>query len=115
MSIRAQARQMALDTGLSFDSCRARIRRGDTDAKPPVETKRTLLNRLRDVPCADCGEVYPVVCMDFHHRPDTVKHFAISQAIAQGIRKNVILEEVSKCDVICANCHRIRHWSGRNR
>ena len=56
--------------------------------------------------CTDCGIKNPIV-LQFHHTDESTKSFSISR----GIRKNisVIKEEISKCIVLCANCHILRH------
>lgn len=59
------------------------------------------------VPCADCGGVFDPVCMDFDHRPGTKKLFTISHGIARRTY-DAVLAEIAKCDIVCANCHRIR-------
>lgn len=45
--------------------------------------------------------------LDFDHRPGEVKCFDISQGINSHSWK-AVLEEIAKCDVLCAICHRIR-------
>lgn len=57
-------------------------------------------------PCMDCGQYFPAVCMDFDHRDPKQKRFSISNDIARLWEKT--LEEIAKCDLVCANCHRIR-------
>ncbi|HSH21677.1 MAG TPA: hypothetical protein VK992_03550 [Candidatus Caenarcaniphilales bacterium] len=55
-------------------------------------------------PCADCGENDPLV-LEFDHLE--CKSFSISK----GLRDrswSAVLEEMQKCDVVCANCHRRR-------
>lgn len=83
---------------------------------------RDLLSRLKDRPCADCGGRFPTVCMDFDHRPGTEKKFSVSGASSR--KHEAIMDEVAKCDVVCANCHRIRtaarnvqreYWQSRRR
>ncbi len=59
--------------------------------------------KLKDIPCMDCGNRYPSVCMDFDHRPGESKRGLVSKMI---FRK--MFTEIMKCDVVCANCHRIR-------
>lgn len=44
--------------------------------------------------------------LDFHHLDRDKKCFHISDAAARGWGKETILEEVSKCEILCANCHR---------
>lgn len=53
----------------------------------------------------DCGNRFPPECMDFDHRPGEIKLFGISASV-QGWQK--MLDEIVKCDLVCANCHRIR-------
>jgi len=66
-----------------------------------------LTDELKDVPCADCGVRFPSVCMDFDHRDPNTKEFNISRSLAHRSWES-ILAEIAKCDVVCANCHRIR-------
>ena len=67
--------------------------------------RREITNAAKDVPCADCGGHFPPECMDFDHvRGD--KAFNLSRG--WGLSVSAILEEIAKCDVVCANCHRTR-------
>jgi hypothetical protein len=57
--------------------------------------------------CADCGLQYPPVCMDFDHTgSDKVRD--ISVLVTQGASIAAIDAEIAKCELVCANCHRIR-------
>ena len=56
-------------------------------------------------PCADCGIQYPYYVMDFDHQSD--KLFTIGSAAGNKSLK-AIKEEIEKCEVVCANCHRQR-------
>ena len=47
-----------------------------------------------------------ISCLEFHHRDQFDKEFNIYEALRNGWGKKRILEEVNKCDVLCANCHR---------
>ena len=62
----------------------------------------------RDKPCVDCGIVYPHMCMDFHHVRGH-KIYNVSQMVS-GQSKATIRKEAAKCELVCANCHRIRHY-----
>jgi hypothetical protein len=65
-------------------------------------------------PCDDCGGVYPLVMLDFDHRQPTHKLFALSTARNYAIRHlSRVLQEVRKCDVVCACCHRVRTQARR--
>lgn len=69
-----------------------------------------LLREIRTRPCADCGRSFAPHQMDFDHRPGTVKRFSLMSGGAMLRPTAVLLEEAAKCDVVCANCHRIRTW-----
>lgn len=55
-------------------------------------------------PCL-CGEK-DIVCLDFHHMSN--KNFDISIFVSKGCRRKV-LKEITKCVILCANCHRKFH------
>lgn len=57
-------------------------------------------------PCVDCGES-DLVVLDFDHVRG-VKSFNVSMAARYGWSLCKIQEEVAKCEVRCANCHRRR-------
>ena len=69
---------------------------------------RAFVRSLKDIPCADCKIKYGTWVMDFDHRDATQKKGNISQLVRARPRKETILAEVAKCDVVCANCHRER-------
>lgn len=58
--------------------------------------------------CTTCSEKHPA-CLDFHHRDPSQKKFTIGNAARKVGSREIILEEMSKCDLICANCHRKLH------
>lgn len=59
---------------------------------------------LKEHPCVDCSENDPVV-LEFDHVEDD-KQFNISEAIRDHFPLKQIQEEIQKCQVRCANCHR---------
>jgi len=68
------------------------------------------INELKNVPCADCGHSYPPYVMDFDHVRGE-KKYNVTSMKGRSASKRAILEEVAKCEVVCANCHRIRTWN----
>jgi hypothetical protein len=58
---------------------------------------------LKANPCVDCGEADPVI-LEFDHVRD--KDFNISDATRKGVSINKLRDEIAKCEVRCANCHR---------
>jgi len=58
--------------------------------------------------CADCGITYPPAVYDFHHKEDKQEH--VSVLIHNNRKLETILNEASKCELLCSNCHRMRHF-----
>ncbi len=65
-----------------------------------------LMNYLTSHPCVDCGETDPVV-LQFDHRDGSTKVGTIGEMLTRA-SWTTLLNEVAKCDVRCANCHRLR-------
>jgi hypothetical protein len=65
------------------------------------------LRALKSVPCMDCKKTYPYYVMDYDHRDGTIKSGNVALLAFRGGR-NVMLREIEKCDLVCANCHRER-------
>jgi hypothetical protein len=84
--------------------------------KERYEERKQYILEFKNQPCADCGNHYPPVCMDFHHinedlKPDSLKGYNKS-SITRTMRVwsiKKINEEMNNMVVLCANCHRIRH------
>lgn len=65
-----------------------------------------VISFLKENPCIDCGETN-FICLEFDHRNQEDKVGIIANLVhCSSIKK--IEEEISKCDVRCANCHRIK-------
>src|SRR4051794_5013008 len=90
----------------------AEMRRKKRNAKTYRSQKRRRLRRKKDLVeaaggrCMDCGYIGAPAVMDFHHRDPSTKEFALADF--SGSLKR-LLTEAAKCDLICANCHRLRH------
>ncbi len=61
--------------------------------------------------CCVCGNKNPL-CLDFHHRDPANKLFTIGRSAEWGVEKLEL--EIEKCNVLCANCHRITEWESRS-
>ena len=60
-------------------------------------------------PCKDCGKIFHPFVMDFDHIGDD-KKFNISKTIRTWTS---LFNEISKCELVCANCHRMRTLNRR--
>lgn len=73
---------------------------------------QVFLTWIKQAPCMDCGVQYPPYVMDFDHREpkasakDAVSALASRAAVSGGR----LMEEIYKCDLVCANCHRERTY-----
>jgi len=62
-------------------------------------------------PCVDCGGFFPPYVLDFDHVRGK-KKFAISMRKTPPV--DTLLAEIAKCDLVCANCHRIRTFTKKS-
>lgn len=69
------------------------------------ENAQRVWDYLKDNPCTKCGESDPRV-LEFDHRGDDVKVANVAQMIVKVRSWKAIQDEIAKCDVLCANCHR---------
>ena len=72
------------------------------------KTNRHKLIELAGSRCVDCLQVFPDVCYDFHHLDPTTKESAVSN-MTRRYNLQKAIEEIKKCVLLCANCHRLRH------
>jgi hypothetical protein len=86
---------------------RAKIRR--TELRSIFRSK--MLAYLSDKSCMMCGE-NDIRVLEFDHLDPSQKSFEISQGIRLGHSWNDILQEIEKCRILCANCHK-KHTSSQ--
>jgi hypothetical protein len=63
-------------------------------------------------PCADCGGLFHPAAMHWDHLPGQEKKATLGYLAKRGNRRRV-LEEIAKCELVCANCHAVRTFVGR--
>jgi hypothetical protein len=78
------------------------IRRWILRKKKALEYKN---NCCKD--CNICYPEYPYSVFEFHHIIPSEKQFNWTKLRLQPW--DIISKELDKCDLLCANCHRIRH------
>ncbi len=76
------------------------------------EDCKEFLRKLKNRPCQDCGKRYPTCVMDFDHRAGEIKLREVATMVARGWSLKKIIKEIKKCDIVCANCHRLRTHAG---
>jgi hypothetical protein len=59
--------------------------------------------------CEICGESHPA-CLDYHHKNPQDKINLPRRMAMSTANNNLILKEISKCMLICSNCHRKIHY-----
>lgn len=70
------------------------------------KSRKDLIDSFRSKGCSNCDEKDPV-CLDFHHIDPKTKKFSIGSASLAPYKD--LMEELQKCIVLCANCHRKIH------
>ena len=68
---------------------------------------------LKDAPCSDCGGRFHHSAMAWDHRPSERKKFDVRNMVRKTHSKRQILQEIAKCDLVCANCHAVRSFRRR--
>lgn len=72
------------------------------------EYKEEYLNYKKTLSCNRCGNNdYRV--LQFHHT-NSDKEFNVSSKIGQR-KLSSLMKEIDKCEVLCANCHSIEHYT----
>lgn len=56
--------------------------------------------------CSVC-EMTDKVCLDFHHNGGKIKN--VSQLVNEATTIDKLKEEIAKCSILCANCHKKHH------
>lgn len=67
---------------------------------------------LKSAPCMDCGVVRLPAAMDFDHVQGAK---FLDLARMSQMSWELVVGEIAKCDVVCANCHRVRTRDRRRR
>lgn len=68
--------------------------------------KKLFIDSFKVDGCTKCDED-ELCCLEFHHIDPDKKSFRLSQGTSKSLE--LLVEEISKCVVLCANCHRKVH------
>jgi len=78
------------------------------EKRAKYKAKRVKLIELFGDKCMDCQYTFHPNVYDFHHRVPEDKEFSL-EFKAFSKRWEKVMTEASKCDMLCRNCHAIRH------
>lgn len=100
--------------GMYYSSAKTSVRECRLCWRARLERRRAprlqYTNQLKiERGCADCGirsPEHPEI-FDFDHIPGSSKIASVAAFLTKGTMDDLIAE-VAKCEVVCANCHRIR-------
>jgi hypothetical protein len=67
---------------------------------------RAIINEAKKNGCSQCPETF-LQCLEFHH-PCNDKDLGVGEMLLHGVKR--LREEIAKCVVLCANCHRKEHY-----
>lgn len=90
-----------------------RKKHGNKVYKEAIIRRRTKLREkltifLSDKSCIVCGENRRA-CLCFHHKNPEEKKDQIPYMVSKCHSWDTILKEIDKCEILCANCHLIKH------
>jgi hypothetical protein len=80
-------------------------------ARTQKRTARLTLAAYKEsTPCKDCGGYFKACQLDFDHLVSETKAGDISRMVGRK-SQTTLSKEIAKCDLVCANCHRLRTWN----
>lgn len=89
---------------------RERFLKADAAAR---KRRRQWSDDLKSAPCMDCATVYPPYVMEWDHVRGTKRDHVSKLSMQKP--KHIVLAEIAKCELVCANCHRIRTFNAETR
>lgn len=72
------------------------------------------IDELKSEKCTDCKNKFSPWIMQYDHRETGTKIDNVATMVHNLKPLDVILAEISKCDLVCANCHADRTYQRRN-
>ena len=82
-------------------------KRRETLSARRQELKAEWLKFKATLKCAKCGFDHQAA-LDFHHENPKEKTGSVNKFVSNGQFRKAY-EEIKKCVVLCANCHRVHH------
>jgi hypothetical protein len=83
--------------------------------KQKRKERKLRIAKIKNSSCVDCGNIYSPCAMDFDHKDPKEKVSNVSILVGQLIAWDRVQAEIKKCDLVCANCHRLRTYKESKR
>ena len=74
-----------------------------------LEIKKWFKDYKKNLKCSKCSESH-IATLEFHHKSKKNKENQIAIMVNDGCSIDKIKGEISKCQILCANCHRKIHY-----
>lgn len=94
-----------------YEENREEIKQKTKDTK--AQLRKEWYDYKATLKCAHCG-FFHIAALDFHHEDPRTKEGSVHEYISNGQFAKAY-EELKKCIVLCANCHRIHHHEDRKK
>jgi len=116
-AVRSKPEWVEIPEGTEWEELTPQQRWYYRNRKNRIEQKEQRRKELRqwfyelkrdELACEQCSESRPP-CLDCHHEGE--KRDGVSNMVNDGYSKDRIREEIDRCLVVCANCHRREHYS----
>lgn len=78
-----------------------------------MDAAKALALEAKTRPCVDCDKTWPPQIMHFHHRDPAAKTANVAKLVRTRPHLDLVRAEIEKCDVLCPNCHALRHLAER--
>ena len=86
----------------------AEVKRAVKNTKERRKRLRDLVNNIK-INCNRCNETH-IATLQFHHTDPVTKEICIAEAVHRGWSDRKLLQEINKCEILCANCHAKEHY-----
>ena len=117
LALRAQGKtyaQIKAELGCSKSTISYHL--GENQKQKTQDRTKTLRSQIRqymkslkeESGCTDCGGKFNYWIMEFDHKNDGDKLFNLGRFQERTNSMEVIVAEIEKCDIVCANCHKNR-------
>ena len=82
--------------------------------KQKYQEKKNIVQELKSqCKCAKCGDDRGYV-LEYHHVNPEEKEYTIARLTSNNYTLDKVYDEIQKCIVLCANCHREFHYLNSN-